>query len=195
MGAGQRIGYVRVSSLDQNTARQLDGVHVDKLFEDKASGKDANRPQLLLMLDFVREGDTVIIHSMDRLASNVDDLRRLVKTLTAKGVQVQFIKESLNFKGEDSAIANMMLTVMGAVAEFERALIGERQREGIALAKTNGAYKGRKKTLTARQTAELQAKVAAGVPKAKVARDLGLSRETVYSYFMQDKQACEVAAM
>jgi DNA invertase Pin-like site-specific DNA recombinase len=142
---GQRIGYVRVSSFDQNPGRQLDQVQVDKLFTDKASGKDTQRPQLDALLSFAREGDTVIVHSMDRLARNLDDLRRLVQTLTKRGIRIEFVKECLSFIGEDSPMANLLLSVMGAFAEFERALIGERQREGIALAKQRGAYRGRKK--------------------------------------------------
>ena len=135
---GQRIGYVRVSSFDQNPERQLEQVPVDKLFTDKASGKDTRRPELERLLAFVREGDTVVVHSMDRLARNLDDLRRLVQSLTHRGVRIEFVKEHLTFTGEDSPMANLMLSVMGAFAEFERALIRERQREGIALAKQRG---------------------------------------------------------
>jgi DNA invertase Pin-like site-specific DNA recombinase len=145
---GQRIGYIRVSTLDQAEARQLEGIEVAKTFTDKASGKDTKRPQLEDLLSFVRAGDTVVVHSMDRLARNLDDLRRIVKSLTGKGVQIEFVKECLTFTGEDSPMANLMLSVMGAFAEFERALIRERQREGIALAKKRGAYKGRKKALS-----------------------------------------------
>jgi hypothetical protein len=110
--SGQRVAYARVSTLDQNTARQLDGVVVDRTFTDSASGKDVNRPQLAAMLGFVREGDTVVTHSMDRLARNLDDLRRIVRELTAKGVQVQFVKEQLTFTGEDTAMSNLLLSVM-----------------------------------------------------------------------------------
>lgn len=124
---GQRIGYVRVSSFDQNHERQLEHIQVDKVFTDIASGKDTQRPQLDALLSFVREGDTVVIHSMDRLARNLDDLRRLVQSLTLLGVCVEFVKEHLTFTGEDSPMANLMLSVMGAFAEFERALIRERQ--------------------------------------------------------------------
>ncbi len=142
---GQRIGYVRVSSFDQNPERQLEQVKVSKVFTDKASGKDTLRPQLEAMLDFVREGDTVVVHSMDRLARNLDDLRQLVQKLTKRGIRIEFIKESLSFTGEDSPMANLMLSVMGAFAEFERALIHERQREGIALAKQRGLLPGSRK--------------------------------------------------
>jgi DNA invertase Pin-like site-specific DNA recombinase len=121
------------------------------VFTDKASGKDTQRPQLEALLGFVREGDTVVVHSMDRLARNLDDLRRLVQKLTQRGVRIEFLKEGLVFTGEDSPMANLMLSVMGAFAEFERALIRERQREGIALAKQRGAYRGRKKALSDEQ--------------------------------------------
>lgn len=126
---GQRIGYIRVSTFDQNPERQLEGVKVDRAFSDKASGKDVKRPQLEALISFARTGDTVVVHSMDRLARNLDDLRRIVQTLTQRGVHIEFVKEHLSFTGEDSPMANLMLSVMGAFAEFERALIRERQRE------------------------------------------------------------------
>lgn len=179
---GQRIGYVRVSTLEQNTDRQLDGIQLDQVFTDKASGKDTARPELENLRKFVRIGDTVIVHSMDRLARNLDDLRGIVADLTKRGVQIQFLKESLTFTGEDSPMANLMLSVMGAFAEFERALIKERQREGVALAKQRGAYKGRKKALGPDQVAKLKERVAGGESKTQVARDLGVSRETLYQY-------------
>lgn len=183
---GQRIGYVRVSSFDQNPERQLEDVQVNKVFTDKASGKDTKRPQLVALLSFVREGDTVVVHSMDRLARNLDDLRRLVHKLTKLGVRIEFVKENLTFTGEDSPMANLMLSVMGAFAEFERALIHERQREGIVLAKQRGVYRGRKKSLSPDQVAELRQRVAAGEKKARLARELGISRETLYQYLRTD---------
>lgn len=179
---GHRIAYVRVSSFDQNPERQLEQVPLDRVFTDKASGKDTLRPQLEALLAFVREGDTVVVHSMDRLARNLDDLRRIVRTLTKRGVKIEFVKERLTFIGEDSPMANLLLSVMGAFAEFERALIRERQREGIALAKKRGAYKGRKKALSTEQVAELRRLVNAGEQKAKLARQFGISRETLYQY-------------
>jgi len=179
---GQRIGYIRVSTFDQNPERQLEGVQVDRIFTDKASGKDVKRPQLEVLMSFARDGDTVVVHSMDRLARNLDDLRRIVQMLTQRGVHIEFVKEHLIFTGEDSPMANLMLSVMGAFAEFERSLIRERQREGIALAKQRGAYRGRKKALRAEQATELQRRVAAGEKKAKLAREFGISRETLYQY-------------
>lgn len=179
---GQRIGYIRVSTFDQNPERQLENADVDRIFSDKASGKDVNRPQLEALMDFVREGDTVIVHSMDRLARNLDDLRRIVQTLTERGVCIEFKKEQLSFTGEDSPMAKLMLSVMGAFAEFERALLRERQREGIAIAKQRGAYRGRKPALSDAEAAEARVHVAAGKKKAQVARDFGISRETLYKY-------------
>ena len=183
---GQRIGYVRVSSFDQNPERQLEQVSVNRLFTDRASGKDTQRPELERLLAFVREGDTVVVHSMDRLARNLDDLRRLVQGLTQRGVRIEFVKESLNFTGEDSPMANLMLSVMGAFAEFERTLIRERQREGISLAKQRGAYRGRKKALSPERVAALRRRAAAGEQKAKLAREFGISRETIYQYLRTD---------
>jgi len=179
---GQRIGYVRVSSLDQNPDRQLEQIAIDRTFTDHASGKDVARPQLDTLLRFARDGDTVVVHSMDRLARNLDDLRRLVQLLTGRGIRVEFVKEHLTFTGEDSPMATLLLSVMGAFAEFERALIRERQREGIALAKQRGVYRGRKKALSAEAVAELHRRVAAGEKKAHLAREFGISRETLYQY-------------
>jgi DNA invertase Pin-like site-specific DNA recombinase len=183
---GQRIGYVRVSSFDQNPERQLEQIPVDKVFTDKASGKDTKRPELDRALAFVREGDILVVHSMDRLARNLDDLRLLVQKLTKHGVSVSFVKEGLTFTGEDSPMATLMLSVMGAFAEFERALIKERQREGIALAKQRGAYRDRKLALTEIQAADLRRRVAAGEPKAVLARAFGISRETLYQYLKRE---------
>lgn len=177
-----RVGYVRVSTVEQNTVRQLDKIEVDRVFTDTASGKDTARPKLDELIAFVREGDTVIVHSMDRLARNLDDLRRLVRTLTDKGARVEFLKESLTFTGEDSPMATLLLSVMGAFAEFERALILERQREGIAAAKQRGVYAGRKPALTAEQAKQLRERAAAGERKSTLAKEFGISRETVYSY-------------
>ena len=182
MAGGQRVGYIRVSSAGQNPGRQLDGVKVDRVFTNTVSGKSADRPQLAAMLAFVRDGDTVVVRSMDRLARNLDDLRRLVRELTGRGVAVQFVKEQLTFTAEDSPIATLLLSVLGAFAEFERALIRERQLEGIALAKARGAYKGRKPSLTPGQAEALRARAAAGEAKAGLAREFGISRQTLYQY-------------
>jgi DNA invertase Pin-like site-specific DNA recombinase len=179
---GQRVGYLRVSGFDQNEGRQLEGLDLDRTFLDKPSGKDMKRPQLEAMLGFVREGDTVVCHSMDRLGRNLDDLRKLVLGMTARGVQVQFVKEGLLFTGDDSPMANLLLSVMGAFAQFERELIRERQREGIELAKRAGVYRGRKHTLTTERAEELRRRVAAGEGKSALAREFGVDRTTVYRY-------------
>src|ERR1022692_3702331 len=177
----KRVGYIRVSSLDQNTERQLEGVQLDKVFTDKASGKDTARPQLQAALEYLREGDILLAHSMDRLARSVDDLRKIVLDLTKKGVHVQFIKENLTFTGEDSPMSNLLLSLLGAVAEFERSMIRERQREGIELAKRKGVYKGRKPSLTKVQVAEIRKRVKAGEKKAALAAEYRISRQTLYA--------------
>jgi DNA invertase Pin-like site-specific DNA recombinase len=179
---GQRIGYLRVSTVDQNTDRQLDGIELDKVFTDKASGKDTNRPELAHAIDYVREGDTLVVHSMDRLARNLEDLRRIVRELTRQGVRVEFVKESLTFTGEDSAMNTLLLSMLGAVAEFERSMILERQREGIALAKAAGKYKGRKAALSQTQVDQLRDRLAGGESVTALATEYGVSRQTVYNY-------------
>lgn len=179
---GKNIGYIRVSTIEQNLERQLEGIKLDRSFVDKVSGKSIDRPALQEMLTYVRDGDIVIVHSMDRLARNVDDLRQIVNGLTAKQVKVKFIKESLEFTGEDSPISNLLLSVMGAFAEFERTLIKERQMEGIALAKKRGAYKGRKASLSDDQITQLKKQVALGNNKSELAKEFGISRETLYKY-------------
>jgi DNA invertase Pin-like site-specific DNA recombinase len=181
-GKGQLVGYLRVSTLDQNEVRQLVGLELDKTFTDKASGKDAKRPQLEHLLSFVREGDTVFCHSMDRLARNLDDLRKIVLGITERGIHVVFVKENLTFTGEDSPMSNLLLSVMGAFAQFERELIRERQREGIAIAKRAGKYGGRKPSLTTERAAELRRMIGTGRSKAALAREFGISRDTLYRY-------------
>jgi DNA invertase Pin-like site-specific DNA recombinase len=186
MSKGQIVGYIRVSSIDQNSERQLEGEALDRIFEDKLSGKNTERPALLEMLAYVRHGDFVLVHSLDRLARNLDDLRSLVFGMTDKGVTVTFVKERLTFApGDLNPMAKMMLSVMGAFAEFERAINRERQREGIAIARAKNTYKGRKKVLNENQVATLKERIAAGVGKAKVARELNISRPTLYAYLQQ----------
>ena len=185
--SGQKIGYIRVSSVDQNPERQLEGILVDKTFTDTASAKNTVRPQLVSLLGYVREGDTVIVHSMDRLARNLDDLRSLVAHLTQRHIRVEFVKENLTFTGNDSSISTLLLSVMGAFAEFERALIKERQREGITLAKKRGVYKGRKPALSQKQIEQIKVRLAKGDKKAQIARDFDISRETLYHYLRKQR--------
>lgn len=181
---GHNVGYVRVSTADQNTGRQLEGVVLDKTFIEKASGKDTKRPILAECLAYVREGDTLHVHSMDRLARNLDDLRQVVRDLNGHGVAVQFHKENMTFTGDDSPMSTLLLSMLGAFAEFERSLILERQREGIAIAKAKGLYTGRKPSLGAKERIALLAKAStpAGQNKAALAREYGISRETLYRY-------------
>lgn len=185
--AGQNVGYVRVSTVLQNTSRQeeaLNGFNLDVLFKDFASGKDSDRPELQAALKHVRKGDTLIIHSMDRLARNLNDLRTIVKDLTDRKVKVIFIKENLTFSGNDSSISNLLLSVMGAFAEFERNLIKERQIEGIQLAKLRGAYKGRKAVLTEDKILLLRERDACnnGRERSKLAKEFNISRQSLYNY-------------
>lgn len=180
--AGQDVGYVRVSTVIQNSARQLDGIKLHKVFEDKASGRNTDRPQLAACLAHLREGDVLHVHSMDRLCRNLDDLRRIVKELTNRGIVVRFHKEGLSFTGEDSPMSNLLLSMLGAVAEFERSIIRERQKEGISLARLAGKYRGRKPALSPDRVKELTLRAAAGEKKTALAREFGVSRETVYTY-------------
>jgi DNA invertase Pin-like site-specific DNA recombinase len=179
---GKRIGYIRVSTSDQNPDRQLEGIKLDKKFIDYASAKCTNRPQLKNMLEFVREDDTVIVHSMDRLARNLFDLRNLVDSLVKQKVQVQFIKENLQFNGSDSAMSNLLLSLMGAFAEFEYAFIKERQREGIAVAKKQGKFKGSKHKLNHEKIELLRQRMQSRDSKSKIAEEFGISRFTLYRY-------------
>jgi DNA invertase Pin-like site-specific DNA recombinase len=181
-----RVGYKRVSTLEQNTQRQLEGVTLDKVFEDKLSGKDRERPQLQAAINFVREGDTLVIHSLDRLARNLVDLCQIVKELNGKGVTVSFQKEQLTFaagKDDPFATLQMQMQMLASFAQFERSLLLQRQREGIALAKAAGKYKGRKQTLTPAQVEELRARAALGAAsKADLAEEYHISRQTLYVY-------------
>ena len=179
---GQTVGYVRVSSFEQNESRQLEGLEPDRVFMDKASGKDINRPQLEALLKYVRDGDMVVCHSMDRLGRNLVDLRKTVGQLTARRIGVRFVKENLTLTGDDTPMATLLLNMMGSFAEFELAWSRERQREGIELAKRAGVYKGRKRLLTPEKAAELTRRLGEGESKAAVAREFGLDRTTVYRY-------------
>lgn len=191
MAKGQKIGYVRVSTLEQSIERQLIGIELDKKFIDKLSGKNTDRSQFQIMMDYVREGDIVIVHSMDRLARNLDDLRNIVNNLTKKGVSVQFIKENLTFTGDDSPMANLLLSMMGAFAEFERDIILERQREGIRLAKIRGAYKGRKKKLSADQVIQLKEMISNRYRVTDIAKKFNVKRTTLYNYLKNEAKLNE----
>lgn len=182
-GVGQVIGYARVSSTDQHLDRQLEAIGpVDRMFTDQVSGGSrANRTGLGECIAYARSGDVVRVASMDRLARSLVDMRSIVDELIAKGASVEFLKEGQTYSPDhDDALGRLLFNMLASFAEFERALIRERQAEGIALAKAAGKYKGRTAKLTGEQLEQAAAQIAAGVPKAKVARELGVDRGTLY---------------
>lgn len=186
---GQRVGYVRVSTAEQNAGRQLDGITLDRMFADAASGATTDRPELQALLAYVREGDTVYVHSLDRLGRSLRDVQEIIETLTARGVRVEVTTQGLVFTGDDSPMTTLLLQMLAAVSEFELAQIRERQAQGIAKARAAGRYTGRKPVLDAAQIAELRRRAAAGEAKAAIARDLGVSRATIYNYLHDAHQA------
>ena len=177
------IGYIRVSTIEQNTERQLDGINLDRIFEDKASGGSTDRPQLQAMFDYVRESDTIHVHSIDRLARSLRDLQDLIDALTKRGVAIQFHKEGLTFDGTPSSFQTLQLQVIGAVAEFERAIIKERQREGIAKAKERGVYANRMRKVQVSKVRQLRAD---GIGASEIAKRTGISRAHVYRLLKKD---------
>ena len=182
---GQKIGYARVSSKDQNLDRQLAALKKEKVFRvftDTVSGSSTQRPGLDGALNYVRAGDQLIVVSMDRLARSLIDLHHLVDELTERGVSVKFLKEGQTYSLDSSPVAKLMLGLLGSVAEFERSIIRERQAEGIAKAKARGVYKGRAKVLNEEQIVQARTWVEEGIPKAEVARRLGIGRTTLYKY-------------
>jgi len=175
--------YIRVSDKDQNLARQeqLDGLDCDKVYAEKISGKNKDRPELQKMLSYIRTGDTVKVHSIDRLARSTADLLSIVSEIIDKGCTISFHKENLTFNGSDKKdpFKDLMLTMLGAIAEFERNIMLERQREGIAIAKSKGVYKGRKESISSEIKAELKERFDAA-NKAELAREFGISRGHLY---------------
>lgn len=178
---GQRIGYVRVSTIEQNPGRQLEGVEVDRKFIDYASARSIDRPQLNAMLNFVREDDIILVHSMDRLARNLKHLKLLIDGFLRNKIQVHFIKEGLKFGSEESPFSNLMLHMLGSFAQFEYEFMRERQREGISLAKKRGTYKGRVK-LSDEKIEILKKEIYTNKLRKDIAKDLGISRMCMYSY-------------
>ena len=183
--AGQDVGYIRVSTVDQSTARQLDGVHLDKTFEEKISGKSMDRPKLKECLAYLREGDTLHVHEISRLARSMTDLRNIVDGLAARGVTVVFHKENMRFDGgTETSTGRLLFNIMAAFAEFERDLIRERQAEGIAKAKAAGVYAGHggQFKLTKEEGAELRRLHGEGVTVAALCRRFKITRPTAYRY-------------
>lgn len=176
----QIVGYVRVSSQGQNTARQLQGIDLDMEFIDKVTGSNVDREKLQECIAYVRKGDTLMVDSIDRLARNLKDLQDILTKLTSKGVIVKFIKENLTFTGNDDPMSTLMLHMMGAFAEFERTMIKTRQREGIDAAKKAGKHLGRPKKVTPNMSLAAIKLKESGMSIRKIAKDLDVARATVY---------------
>ena len=187
---GQKLGYVRVSSAEQNTGRQLEGIEVDRIFIDKASGKNTARPKFQEMLSYVREGDMIVVHSMDRFARSLKDLVTEVDQLVKRGVAIQFVKENITFTALATPMDNLMLQLMGAFAQFEREIILERQKEGIKIAAAQGKYKGRIHKLNPDQAQALRQAWDEKKYSSKVdlAKAFGISRQAVYRYLSRREE-------
>lgn len=176
---GNQIGYIRVSSRDQNTARQLESIKLDKVFTDKISGVIKDRPQLSACIEYLRAGDTLHVHSIDRLARSLRHLQEIIELLIEKGVTVKFHTENLTFDGSDNPMSMLMLQLLGAIAQFERKLSKTRQREGIDAAKLAGKHLGRKPLdyslhIKAKELYDQRLSISA------IARELNLSRASIY---------------
>lgn len=182
--AGMNVGYIRVSSDDQNPDRQLNDttLTIDKKFIDKASGSTTDRPQFQAMMVFLREGDCLYVHSMDRLARNLKDLLSIVDSLTNRGVTIHFYKEGMIFNEKKNPASIFMLQTMGACAQFERELIRERQREGIELYKKKGGKLGREQVLSTKQIEEMKKMREQGAFVSDLVKHFNLSKSSVYRY-------------
>ena len=185
---GQEVAYIRVSTIEQNTESQraiLSKIKIDKVFEEKISGKNAKRPELQAMLEYVREGDTVYVKDLSRLARNTKDLLDIVEYLTNKGVALKSIKENID---TSTNFGKLMITFLAAIYEFERANLLERQRDGIAVAKMQGKYKGRKQVAKPDNFDEVYRKWQKREIKSSVAiRELNISEYAFYK-FVRDSQ-------
>lgn len=179
----KQIGYVRVSSVDQDPARQLENVTLDKVFIDKQSGAKKDRPNLQACIEYLRDDDVLHVHSIDRLARNLGDLQSIVSDLTERGITIRFVKENMTFSAStaNDPMQILMFQMLGAFAQFERSLIRERQREGIAIAKAAGKHLGRAPKLTGEQIKILHQELAAGTSVASLAEKFGVSRQTIYN--------------
>lgn len=177
---GQNIGYIRISTAGQNTERQLIDVDLDITFTDTASGKDTNRPELKRCLNHIRIGDTLHIHSIDRLARSLKDLQMIVEDINAKGVTVKFYKENLVFESNPSPMQTLMFQMLGAFAQFERSLIKNRCKEGLDACRARGQKLGRSPKLSLKQIDEIKKLISNKVDKSKIALEYGISRPTLY---------------
>jgi len=172
--------YIRVSTILQNTDRQLIGIDCDVEFIEKVSGKDKNREQLSLMLKIIKNGDRVNVHELSRLGRNTQDLLSIVDEIITKGCSIKFHKEDLLFGDKKNICNDLMLTILSAVSQMERDLMLERQREGIEIAKLKGKYKGRKPTLTDEQLDLMKQDFESGMKKTEIAEKYGVTRSYVY---------------
>lgn len=173
--------YRRVSTTDQKTDRQLPGFEADREYEDKLSGKDLNRPQLQAMLANLRPGDVVHVHELSRLGRSVKDLLELVESIVTAGATIQFHKENLRFEpNKEDPFQQLMLNLLSSVAQFERQCILQRQREGIAIAKAKGVYKGKQSRFTEAQFEQIQREFHEAKSKSALAKRWGISRGYLY---------------
>lgn len=173
------VGYIRVSSFNQNDARQLAKVKIDHIFKEKISVKNLKRPKLQECLDFCRAGDTLHVNSMDRLARNLKELQQIVSSIIKKEVKIQFHKENLTFTGEDNPPSKLMLQIIEAVTEFERSLLRERQKDGIEAAKKRGVKLGRKPVIDNEKKEQIINLLNERLTKKDIAFKLGVSYETI----------------
>ena len=186
---GQRIGYMRVSSDDQHIDRQLDGIQLDKKFIEIESGKKNDRPVLAEMLRYAREGDIIIVHEIDRLGRNLPHLRKIVDDLLDRKIELHFIKEGIRFIGRHDPITMLLFNMVGAVSEWEISIRARRQREGIEQAKKRGVYKGRLPMLGKNEIIRVQEMNRIGIPKLRIARELGCGKDTIYKALRTEVQA------
>ncbi|CEP35426.1 recombinase family protein [Vreelandella alkaliphila] len=189
--SGKHVGYIRVSTVGQNSDRQLDGIQLDKVFEEKVSGRNAGSRDILnLCLDYLREHDTLHVHSIDRLARNMSDLLSIVDDLVKRDVTVKFHSEGLTFAPQtDDPMASLMLHMLGAFAEFERSLIGQRRKEGLEAARKRGKQIGRRKSLSDEDLSEIAQKLSKGDSKSDLAKEYGVSRTTLYAALNKFQEA------
>lgn len=189
-----RIGYARVSTQEQNLARQLEALKdCDEVFQEKISGKDRERPELANLLKYARKGDTIVFPSLDRMSRSLGDAISIIGECREKSVNVELLHENMTFSGvETDPYTHMQFSMLAVFAEFERNIIRQRQKEGIAIAKAKGVY-AKPRKLTPEVVAAARRKVEQGIPKARIARDLGISRASLYRA-LGDRPAGQEAA-
>lgn len=188
---GKRIGYIRVSTVDQNPDRQLCDMQLDKKFIDYASGSTINRPSLQALIEYVRDDDIVFVHSLDRLGRNTMDLLKIVESFIKKRVTIVFVKENLTFSGQENPMSQLIFVIMSAIAQFERSLIRERQMEGVRLAKLQGRYAGRLSKLTNPMREDIMERMQTRETKGSICRNLKISRASLNKYLSIIKQEAE----